>query len=85
MRGTAGITHGQLERMQNNWTGQGSSENILEIITGHKLSMNQQPDGESEERTGKADESNLQNTAAKKRGNDQFSTCTMEKRGLKFQ
>lgn len=80
--------------MQNNGTGRGSSEKNLKIITGCKLSTNQQPDGESEgtrvvwpqeERTGKASESNLQNTAAKKRGNDQSPTCTVEKRGLKFQ
>jgi len=76
VRGAAGITHGQLERMQNNWTGRGSSENSLKMTPGHKVSRNQQPDGEREGarvvwprevKPGKADESNLQNVGAKKR------------------
>lgn len=62
--------------IQNSRTGRGSAENSLNIIAGHQVSRNQWPDGESEgtrvvwpqeERTGKAGESNLQNTAAKKR------------------
>lgn len=49
MRGTAGITHGQMERCRTTGqAGKGPSENSLKIITGHKLSMNQEPDGESE-------------------------------------
>lgn len=64
-----------MERMQSNWTGCGPSEKSLKIMADHQL--NQQPDERKgagmmvwpqEEKTGKADESNLQKLLQKREG-----------------